>query len=92
MGPQGGHLEHWSNGQLCPRFAGIVASFINIPQIWDLFEGNNMFKVRDSKNELSMEHQLAHIVALLGPPPADFVKGNDIALKYFNADGECLKL
>ena len=51
-----------------------------------------MFKVRDSKNELSMEHQLAHIVALLGPPSADFVKGNDIALKYFNPDGECLNL
>jgi hypothetical protein len=49
-----------------------------------------MFKVRDSKNELSMEHQLAHIVALLGPPPADFLKRDGIALKYFNADGECL--
>lgn len=49
-----------------------------------------MFKVRDAKNELSMEHQLAHIVALLGPPPIDFVKGNDMALKYFNVVGESL--
>ena len=49
-----------------------------------------MFEVRDSNNELSMEHQLAHIVALLGPPPATFVKGNGTAFKYFNADGECL--
>jgi hypothetical protein len=49
-----------------------------------------MFEVRDSKNELSMEHHLAHIVALLGPPPASFVNGNDMALEYFNTDGECL--
>lgn len=49
-----------------------------------------MFKVRNAKNELPMVHQLAHIVALLGPPPADFVKGNDTALKYFHVDGECL--
>jgi hypothetical protein len=49
-----------------------------------------MFKVRDAKNELSMEHQLAHFVALSGPLPANFVKGNNMALKYFNIDGECL--
>ncbi|KAE9967258.1 hypothetical protein EG328_008312 [Venturia inaequalis] len=55
--------------------------------IWDLFEGNNMFKVRNAENEPSKEHHLAHIVALLGPPPADFVKGNDMALEYFNDDG-----
>jgi hypothetical protein len=47
-----------------------------------------MFEVRDSRNELSIEHHLAHIVALLGPPPADFVAGNEVALKYFNTDGE----
>lgn len=46
-----------------------------------------MFKVRNAENEPSMEHHLAHIVALLGPPPADFIKGNDMALKYFNDDG-----
>ena len=48
-----------------------------------------MFEFRDSKNELSMGHHLAHVLALLGPPPADFLKPNDIIFKYFNADGEC---
>lgn len=38
-----------------------------------------------------MEHHLAHIVALLGPPPAEFVKDNDMALQHFNEDGKRLR-
>ncbi|KAF2760067.1 putative CDK4/6 [Pseudovirgaria hyperparasitica] len=55
--------------------------------IWDLFEGRNMFNARNPKGEVSIEHQLAHIVALLGPPPVDLIRKADIAPKYFNLDG-----
>jgi len=47
-----------------------------------------MFNVRDSKDKPSVEHHLAHIVALLGPPPAELMKENNTASKYFNTDGE----
>lgn len=49
-----------------------------------------MFNVRNSKGEVSMEHQLAHIVAVLGHPPVDLIQKGDIAYKYFNSDGEHL--
>jgi serine/threonine-protein kinase SRPK3 len=49
-----------------------------------------MFKVRDHEKKPSRLHHLAHIVALLGPPPADFLERSDIALEFFNADGECM--
>jgi hypothetical protein len=32
-----------------------------------------MFDTRDSENELSTKHQLAHVVALLSLPPVEFV-------------------
>nr|VWP02166.1 Chitin synthase export chaperone [Ganoderma boninense] len=42
--------------------------------IWDMFEGKNMFRPyggpEDKRDDL---YHLAHMVALLGPPPADFL-------------------
>ncbi|KAF2671233.1 putative CDK4/6 [Microthyrium microscopicum] len=55
--------------------------------IWDLFEDRNMFNARNQKGEVSIEHHLAHIAALLGPPPADLIQTSDIAQGYFNLDG-----
>ncbi|KAI9676668.1 MAG: hypothetical protein M1829_002986 [Trizodia sp. TS-e1964] len=55
--------------------------------IWDLFEDKNMFKIRDSAKEPSKLHHLAHMVALLGPPPVDVLQDSSIASEYFNSDG-----
>jgi serine/threonine-protein kinase SRPK3 len=61
----------------------------SILQIWNLFQDSNMFNVRDANNEPSKAKHLAHMVALLGPPPADFLQRSNVASEYFKADGEC---
>ena len=49
-----------------------------------------MFNARNPKGEVSIEHQLVHIVALLGPPQVDPIQKGDVAQKHFNLDGEHL--
>lgn len=42
--------------------------------IWDIFEGRNMFKTTGgTENKQDNIYHLAHMVALLGPPPKEFV-------------------
>ena len=47
-----------------------------------------MFNVRDADNKPSKTQHLAPTVALLGPPPPDFLTRSHVASEYFNADGE----
>jgi hypothetical protein len=47
-----------------------------------------MFSIRDADNKPSKTQHLAHMVALLGPPPPDFLTRSDVASEYFNADGD----
>jgi len=48
-----------------------------------------MFNIRESEKRPSRLHHLAHMVALLGPPPVDVLQRSSIASEYFNSDGEC---
>lgn len=74
-----------------PTFTGIVAIFIDIHRYGTYSRAKICLKSERRRiSNLLMEHHLAHIIVLLGPPPADFVKGGDTAVKYFNTDGECL--
>ncbi|KIY50040.1 kinase-like protein [Fistulina hepatica ATCC 64428] len=60
--------------------------------IWDISMGRNMFKVRGGPdNEEADVYHLAHMVALLGLPPVDFLRRRttDTPWRYFDGEGEC---
>ncbi|KAI9832542.1 MAG: hypothetical protein M1819_004332 [Sarea resinae] len=42
-------------------------------KIWDLFEGKHMFEALDTEKKPSNPHHLAEMIALLGPPPPEFI-------------------
>ncbi|KIY53612.1 kinase-like protein [Fistulina hepatica ATCC 64428] len=58
--------------------------------IWDMYMGDNMFKAWGGpKNEEADVYHLAHMVALLGPPPVDFLRRctTDTPWEYFDEEG-----
>ncbi|PIL26871.1 hypothetical protein GSI_11051 [Ganoderma sinense ZZ0214-1] len=58
--------------------------------IWDMFENKNMFKPYGGPdNKRSDLYHLAHMVALLGPPPADLLQRSTMAelWRFFDAQG-----
>ncbi|KAI8971037.1 kinase-like domain-containing protein [Trametes punicea] len=60
--------------------------------MWDMFEGRNLFRMAENaeaETEPAYDVQLAHMIALMGPPPADLLKrcrAEDVS-KYFDAHG-----
>ncbi|KAI0344763.1 kinase domain protein [Trametopsis cervina] len=62
--------------------------------ISDLLGKGNLFKTLDAEGNESNDVHLAHMVALLGPPPADFLArtATGRAWKWFNEDGECVSV
>jgi hypothetical protein len=61
--------------------------FTTLPQVWDLFENRHLFKAEDSNGQDSNLHHLAEMVALLGPPPRDFLQHSNYASEFFDNDG-----
>jgi hypothetical protein len=55
--------------------------------VWDLFENQHLFKVEDSKGQDSNLYHLVEMVALLGPPPKDFLQRSNYALEFFDNNG-----
>ncbi|CDO76862.1 hypothetical protein BN946_scf184402.g3 [Trametes cinnabarina] len=60
--------------------------------MWDMMEGKNLIRTlpdAEAETEPVYDDQLAHMVALLGPPPADFLKRcpAEKASKYFDEQG-----
>jgi hypothetical protein len=55
--------------------------------VWDLFENEHLFKAEDSNGKEPDIHHLAEMIALLGPPPKDFLQRSDYACRYFDNDG-----
>ncbi len=57
-----------------------------------MFEGRDMFNTAGGpENKRHDLYHLAHMVALLGPPPVDFLAGckTDGPSQYFDAQGKC---
>lgn len=65
---------------------------VDLPQVWDLFQNKHMFDARDTNKKESSLYHLAEMIALLGPPPRDFLKRSAIASEYFDEHGPCLLL
>lgn len=60
-------------------------------KIWDMFEKDYLFQVRGGpKNEKDNIYHLAHMVALLGNPSADFLKRTrtDRLWQWFDENGK----
>ncbi|KAK9368168.1 kinase domain protein [Lipomyces kononenkoae] len=57
--------------------------------IWDLLEGSGPFDVAHSGTPtFCNESHLAHIIALLGPPPLDLLKQGKESSRYFDDEGK----
>lgn len=56
-------------------------------QIWDLFEDEHMFHPGGNDRKLSNARMLAEMIALLGPPPREFLRRADETLAYWNHEG-----
>ncbi|CCF33703.1 protein kinase [Colletotrichum higginsianum] len=55
---------------------------------WDLLEGGSLFNVQDAApTALNDAHHIAAMVAVLGPPPAEFLARSAETAKYWNKDG-----
>ncbi|KAK4894618.1 hypothetical protein LTR27_007260 [Elasticomyces elasticus] len=58
-----------------------------LPVAWELLEPQSLVEVKNDQGEYSEEQHLAHLVAILGPPPLEFLKRSDRSLKYWNPEG-----
>ncbi|KAK2590102.1 hypothetical protein QQS21_012220 [Conoideocrella luteorostrata] len=56
---------------------------------WDLLEPESLFHLYDANDTARNEaHHLANMVALLGPPPLEFLKRSLKSREYWNENGE----
>ncbi|TKA65664.1 hypothetical protein B0A55_08787 [Friedmanniomyces simplex] len=55
--------------------------------VWYLFQGSRLFRFSEDGLEFSEEYHLAQMVAVLGPPPLDFLERSEHSWKYWNRDG-----
>lgn len=65
---------------------------VRLTQIWDLFENGNLFKTTGGpENKEDNIYHLAHMIALLGPPPKDFVERTQTGRPWgwFDEKGGC---
>lgn len=82
-------VDIWNLGVLVCKsglhFENISSSAYS--QIWELFENYYMFEDRGPDGQYSEADLLGHMVALLGPPPSQFLKRSDKCLKYWDESG-----
>lgn len=58
-------------------------------QIWDLFEGRHLFgDIFDNNGNHDPFKHLALMVALIGPPPAEFVQRSETTGQCFDCNGK----
>jgi hypothetical protein len=55
-----------------------------------MFEDHHLFDGRGSDGTHSDAHRLAEMVAMLGPPPPDFLRKSPHSLKYWDSSGNIL--
>ncbi|KAK2861261.1 hypothetical protein FQN49_004383 [Arthroderma sp. PD_2] len=55
--------------------------------VWDLFEPEYLFHARNSKGEYDNAHHIAQMIAVMGPPPPEFLKRSTNSIKYWDEDG-----
>lgn len=56
-------------------------------KIWDLFEDHHLFDGRGPDSFHSDAQLLAEMVAMLGPPPVEFLRKSPRSLEYWDSSG-----
>lgn len=82
-------------GENFPLLAGKMAigktDFLWERQIWDLFEGRHLFgNIFDAEDRHEPFRHLTLMVALLGPPPIEFVRRSETTDQCFDTNGKQL--
>lgn len=55
-----------------------------------MMQPRRIFKIYDLEDELmNKAHHLAAMIALLGPPPLEFLERSEESWKYWDENGEC---
>ncbi|KAJ8131624.1 hypothetical protein O1611_g2006 [Lasiodiplodia mahajangana] len=56
--------------------------------VWHMVQAKNLFKIYDVNDQrLNNAHHLANMIALLGPPPLDYLKRSETYLEFWDEDG-----
>ncbi|MCJ1256787.1 hypothetical protein MMC24_004611 [Lignoscripta atroalba] len=55
--------------------------------VWDLFEYRHLFQGRNPDEKYDDGYHLADMVAVLGPPPLEFLKRSENCLRYWDENG-----
>lgn len=91
-------MDGWGHGSSSPstyfgwQKAWIINTILNelivdFLQVWDLFQKKRIFS-RDETKENSSLHDIAEMIALLGPPPKHFLQRSKVASNYFDEEGQ----
>ncbi|KAI4144712.1 MAG: hypothetical protein L6R39_004062 [Caloplaca ligustica] len=54
---------------------------------WHIFQNKTLFNARDVNGERSSLHHMAQMVAVLGPPPLDYLQRTETSWDYFDNTG-----
>ncbi|KAK4899984.1 hypothetical protein LTR27_002747 [Elasticomyces elasticus] len=64
-----------------------VDTWALVMMLWDLLQPHTLFDPSDQNGEYSVQHHLAQMVAVMGPPPLDFLNRSERSWKYWDSDG-----
>lgn len=81
------YLERGSFGKACSKRSHPIIA-LTLIEIWDLFEAKRLFQARDDNGDDCPTSCVAEMVGYLGPPPLDFIKKSEIAMRAFNEQGQ----
>lgn len=56
--------------------------------MWDMLEVNKLFKCHSPEGVFDYAYHLAGMVAIMGPPPVEFLKRSEISKEFWDADGK----
>ena len=55
--------------------------------MWDLLEFNKLFKCHNPEGEFDDAYHLAGMVAIMGPPPPEFLRCSEMSKKFWDENG-----
>jgi serine/threonine-protein kinase SRPK3 len=64
---------------------------LNSGQVWDLFQPKRLFSPHNGDGIYSERHHLARMVAVMGPPPLDFLQRSEKSKKYWDEEGSATR-
>ena len=61
-------------------------------QLWDLLEPKRLFAARGEDGRYSEHHHLAQMIAIMGPPPLDFIHRSEKSRLFWDGQGKRTRL